>query len=424
MNKDIRLSRGLPGKLLLALLGGSLLLIYTPPAPIAVLFCVLAGAALLLIPVRELALLVVTFLLLTGLMEAGVRLLGGEVLSAHYRPHEVLAEGPRYRPGERVAMQVPHGDLLAADPFLPETLAQPRIEVFQTDALGYRNDADYSGEKLLVVGDSFVAGIGSSQDDTITAHLRRNHAIAGYNLGFVAGPLGYRERIIWARKELPGASCLALFYFEGNDFQPIQESEAVLRTRVPSLLQDMVGGYVSAVRKPFELSRVAYGLWTRAMARARGPGQEHAARVAVVHRVAGHDMAFLRGYAEVVQRASYDDYGFIASQLIDAIPDLVVFIPDKYRIYGPLVDGAVDTAFPDAQWQHLERVASAAGIVAVNATQALFERAVELLPEGRTVFWRDDTHWNTEGSAVGAKVVATALRTHPSPGCSSIASGY
>lgn len=405
-------------RLVLAFVAGTLLLLYVPPTPIGIAICATAALLTLMAPPKELTLLVSTGVLLTLVFEVAARLLEDGALAAHYRPHEVLADGAQYQPSRSITMDVAHGDLIAVDPSLPKELAEPRVEVFRTDSLGFRNDADYSGERLLVVGDSFVAANGTSQEHTITNQLRSTHGIAGYNLGFASGPLGYSKRIQWARREFPPEACLVLVFFEGNDFQPMQASDVAMHENVPSGLQSMVRGYITAVRQPFQLSRVTYGLWTRALANFRSEtNQASSEQHAIVRQVGGRPMGFLRGYAEVTQRTSYDDFGFIEARLAEATPDLLMFIPDKFRVYGPLAEDDPAGDLPEAQWNYLAQLAGKFGVPAVNATEALRARAAELLPAGEVIYWRDDTHWNAAGIAVGAQVLADALKAHPQEKC-------
>lgn len=128
-------------------------------------------------------------------------------------------------------------------------------------------------------------------------------------------------------------------------------------------------------------------------------------------------MGFLHGYAEVVQRQTFDDYNFVRDRLTEAMPDFVLFVPDKYRIYSRLFDDSAVDQLPNAQWDYLSSVTARLGIPAVNLTEPLIERAQQIISDGRTVFWRDDTHWNREGISVGAAEVAKLLSAIPNERC-------
>jgi hypothetical protein len=45
----------------------------------------------------------------------------------------------------------------------------------------------------------------------------------------------------------------------------------------------------------------------------------------------------------------------------------------------------------------------------IDLTEALRQRAKSLFDMGKSVFWRDDTHWNGEGMAVAADAIASCL---------------
>ncbi len=49
-------------------------------------------------------------------------------------------------------MLIPFGDLVAIDGRTRAAIAEPRLVKYRTDSLGYRNDADYAGQQVLLVG--------------------------------------------------------------------------------------------------------------------------------------------------------------------------------------------------------------------------------------------------------------------------------
>ena len=62
--------------------------------------------------------------------------------------------------------------------------AEPRRVRYKTDSMGFRNDADYHNEPVLLVGDSFIAGSGNTQEDLLSAQLERDCGLPAYNLAF------------------------------------------------------------------------------------------------------------------------------------------------------------------------------------------------------------------------------------------------
>ncbi|MCP9469255.1 MAG: hypothetical protein NNA31_04550 [Nitrospira sp.] len=404
----------------------NLMLLYVPIMGIGLGFLLLVVVMCLLLEHKNLWAMVFALTMLTIILELSTRWVIPNTMTPYYRPHELLALEKTYRPNQKVRMDVPHGDLPATDPTLPMSLAQPREEVFITDSLGYRNDEDYKGQKLLIVGDSYVVGIGNTQDDTLTSQLHRHFGVHAYNVGFPSGPLGYAEKVKWARTHFPRDSCVVVVFFEGNDFKMVNQAELASRTIVPKSLQQAIKVYVTTVRGHSEFAKAFYGLTTRAWEILhkwfKKPASADLERnfsenITFVKTIRGMPMAFLRGYAEVVLRPAFDDHGFIKDQLSDAIPDLLVFVPDKYRVYGRFFDEEPVESLPNAQWDYLLSVSSALGVPAINLTDPMQERARGLLSQGQTVYWRDDTHWNREGIAVGAGYLVRTLGSIGNSNC-------
>ena len=107
---------------------------------------------------------------------AGVLRASGLDQAIYYRFHERFATwDPRhghraYLPGVSWQALEPHGDLQV---LTREEIAEPRRVLFHSDSEGFRNDADYAGEPWVLIGDSFVVGVGCSQPDILSARLAR-----------------------------------------------------------------------------------------------------------------------------------------------------------------------------------------------------------------------------------------------------------
>lgn len=415
---------------LVAFIALNILIIFTPTTPYGLLFAVVLAASMLLMDYRNGMLLVFSSFMLVLVLEAFVRLSGGSVITPYYRPHEMLAEETRYQENQHVEMVQPHGDLLAIDPQIDRALAHSKEVTFQTDSRGFRNDHELGAEQLVLVGDSFVVGISNSQAETITAQLSKKYDIPAYNMGFPAGPFQYANTIAEARADLGADVCIVVVMFEGNDFQIIDPAELAARKAVPRGVQDLVKAYFGAVKEPFEVSKVFYGLLSQGGERLKAlvaddSGQSADAKpdVTFVRNVGGKPMIFLKGYADVVMRDEYSDYGYIRDQFARATPDLIVFAPEKYRVYGQLLDADPVNELPQAQLAHLSKVAAELNIPLLDLTDAMQERSRVLLAQGDVTYWRDDTHWNPSGIEVAAQEISKVLPTHGKPACRGLVSG-
>lgn len=94
-----------------------------------------------------------------------------------------------------------------------------REVVFQTDLLGFRNGKVHEPIDLIVLGDSFTAGIGTSQDKIFSQVLERSYRRSVYNMGYPGGP--YEEYLNFAIESpklmLRPHAELIWVLFEGND---------------------------------------------------------------------------------------------------------------------------------------------------------------------------------------------------------------
>lgn len=397
----------------------NVLLIYVPTSALSLIAIAAVFAGSVFLDYRKLLPLAFSLALVTGLLELVVRF-GGLGVTPYFRPHEVLALDKSYQPNRSIQMTVPHGDLLTVNPTLPRNLGIERREAMVTDSSGHPNERSYSGQRLIMVGDSFLVGT----ETTLTQRLQERHGIQAYNASFSgSGPLVYAEKVTWARETLSKDSCIAVFYFEGNDFRTTNAADLATRDAVPTGMQEVARGYTRLIRGNSEWSKVFSGLLTRSheIFRQRGmswgSSAPPAAETTLTRSVGGQPMVFLRGYAEVVRRRSFDDNGFIKSRLAAARPDLVVFIPDKFRVYASLVDDSPETDLPHAQWQFLKDAADELQIEAVDLSQPMVDQSRELLAVGRTSFWRDDTHWNRFGEDIAADVLKDVLAASTTPSC-------
>jgi hypothetical protein len=93
----------------------------------------------------------------------------------------------------------------------------------------------------------------------------------------------------------------------------------------------------------------------------------------------------------------------------DSVGLLVVLAPKKHTVYGPLLEPGRDG---ESGAQSLARIASglaAQRVPVIDLTPALRAAAAAALPDGRYVYFLDDTHWNAAGIAAAARVIARRL---------------
>ena len=324
----------------------------------------------------------------------------------YYRPHEQLVRqdpdhGHRaYQRNARIEMVMPHGDLKA---LTGADLAQPRQVVFQTDGEGFRNDRPYQPGQWVIVGDSFVVGMGDTQADILSAQLSRDHGVPAYNLGHPGDISDYLATWRAFRARHPGPVRGVLFLFEGNDFETDYRPA---RTDQPGFLERWAGRY-RGMFTGSDMYRVTKSLYKRA-ARAGDIAASDSIRVV---SMAGRPMGLYAPYVSVSQRREFTMPAAMTKDLeeLAAQVEQIFFIPTNYRVYARHLG---QPALPHAQWQTLSTLCERHGWHCTDLTPALVAASNELLERGEFTWWLDDTHWNRTGISVAARVVAERLRAH------------
>ncbi len=321
----------------------------------------------------------------------------------YYRPHELLvqqdyAEGHRaYRKNARIEMTAPHGDLKA---LTAADLAQPRKVVFQTDSAGFRNDRDYAAGDLVLIGDSFVVGMGDSQADTLSAQLTRDHGVPAYNLGHPGDISDYLA--VWRafRRQHLGPVRAALFLFEGNDFEPDYKPAKTGQSSLPVRLAGEYYGFFTGS----DLYRVTKSLY----ARATKAGGIQASESVRIETLAGQKMGLYTPYIAVSERQLLALPPPLRADLIALAGEVeqVFFIPTNYRVYARQLG---KPTLPHTQWQALALLCAQQRWRCTDLTPGLIAAADAALAHGQFIWWLDDTHWNRAGIAAAAAVVAKEM---------------
>jgi hypothetical protein len=318
-----------------------------------------------------------------------------------------------YKPHRQGEMFIPFGDLVALDRKTAAAIAEPRRVRYHIDAAGFRNDADYAGEQVLLVGDSFIAGSGSTQEDILSDQLKRDYGIPAYNLAFPGELHSYVRYVEGFFKSHPGGPKAFIFLFEGNDF-PLPKrggsGAAAQKPAEPSSFE-VARKELQQSGKELLVYRYAFSLYHILNNKLRPAAYP---RVTVLPlQGPGHlSLGFLNAYMAVTERTSYDagdDFLLKLGRIKEHLGG-IFFIPTKLRVYYTMLEGGPRPPLPNAQWEYVEATAGRLGVRCVNLTGPLEKASRRLLPEGKLTFWKDDSHWNRYGVAVAAQAVHDFLQ--------------
>lgn len=380
-----------------------------------------------------------------------------------YRPFEVLQTalpeygGVRvYRPGAVIEdFQMPYGDLsplIRRSAGAPSDVIdlEPRTVDYRIDDIGFRNDDPYSGQRWLLVGDSFVAGDDNDQADTLSRQLRLSHGIDAYSVAHPGNPADYVRLLQYFDRVKVGQGArqarVILFLFEGNDFDfdyepqteapfmataaasvaaeatsggAVPESASVSSLAAPPRL-GVVGSASAALRalrdrqKETALYRLTYSVFSRFKYDFLQTGGQVTEGLHVLRMKSGgkeHKIGFSAKYVAGARmsEADVDDKAEVLTKVLKPIEnrtEAIVFIPSKFRVYAPILSTSEsDRALPERAWKITQSTCDRLRVRCLDLTGPL-----RLAARDKLVYWKDDTHWNRAGIAIGAAEVARFIR--------------
>jgi hypothetical protein len=346
------------------------------------------------------------------------RLVGGRPRALSVHTWEPMPLVFRYDAGVRYDGTT-YGDLAVMS--LDKSLRETRDYRFRTDAYGFRNEAaSAKPPDVILLGDSFGVGSGTTQEATWASLLAREHDLAIYNLSIEgAGP--WQELInfeLEIDRVRPREGAIVLWeFFSGNDlddpyYAPLTVSELPWQGRVARLVYALKKfRYRSPLRRV--LLHVS-GEWN--------------ARENVIVRdfPGGHKILFYAPH-DANRRRTREDVlrhpNFAAlSNVVAAMKRLaderhlrlaIVCLPSKEEVYSwsldgaqPWSTGAETSGFADA----LGELSRARGIAFLDLKPRMVAESRRTFEESNELFWWwDDMHWNAAGHRIAASIVYDEL---------------
>lgn len=334
-----------------------------------------------------------------------------------FRPQEALGrfpvgDGP-YFPGRTLFMPATYGDLanLGNLPAYREYHSQTA----SSDAFGYRNPPELvrnGNVEVFLLGDSFSLGTSLNDEETISAYLNRVGFTRVYNM---AGQDEIRPlpQVLEMARRLRSPGGIVIYQHLERKSTPAAESLLCLPVahagpfpRMRRLLR-----LVARDLRYYSPVKIICQRLQRALQNDRifpNPYREHV----VVRRLRnGRPMLFPAADVNGDAPRSTDTSGlirFAAALRPHGFCLVVLLVPNKYTVYGPLL-AQQPTAAPVSHLTDIQESLERAGITVVNPLPALQQAAHEALAHGRLVYWQDDTHWNAEGSRLAARLLAEKL---------------
>jgi hypothetical protein len=299
----------------------------------------------------------------------------------------------------------------------------PRRVVTTIDELGFRNAPATASAPidLVLLGDSFAFGFGTTQDQTLAPRLQVRTGLAAYNMAMPwTGPWGqYLNLAVEAeRLSLRKGGTVVWLLFSGNDLDDVYGDLDL--QRLPR--NGAAGRFVVALKR-FRNRSPIYRRLRDVTARAAGATPDGPVTVVMPATfVNGRAMLFLKPYAEVRERSydrvvSHPNYAPLR-QTLAAGADLasrldvtlrIALAPSKEEVYAWVLDGTEPwstSGSPSGFGKAVSELCAELKIdfldlkpVFVETSKMLFERS------GETLWWYDDSHWNAHGHDLAAAAI-------------------
>jgi hypothetical protein len=316
------------------------------------------------------------------------------------------------------------GDLAAMTP--DHAGSEPREVQTRIDSFGFRNDpgAAEAPVDVIVLGDSFGFGGGTTQHKTFASLLHERYGRAVYNLSLpFTGPWAEFANLTLEapRLKLRNGATVIWVIFSGNDLDDYYGALDIDRIPRSGSLQ-RAGFQLLLIRNRSPVYQTLR--WVR---NAFSGAVPTAALPSVF--IDGRTLWFVKPYVEARNR-TFDDVvhhpNYQALRRTIAAGRLLadkmhvrlklVLIPPKEEVYGWVLDKGEPWSTPAAQSGFalaLREIADDAGLQLLNLTPTLIAESRALYERsGKLLWWYDDTHWNEEGHALAASVIDRELLSH------------
>jgi hypothetical protein len=292
-----------------------------------------------------------------------------------------------------------------------------RRETFTTDAFGFRNPpglAESGTVSVLLLGDSFAAGSGVSDDLTLAGQLTTTWGHPTYSLA----PLMPRAVSLTAFATMlqlkPGGWVVHQQTYSYND----ANARVIEPTRHPPVTapQRVARSFRSDIRP---LRIVVNQAWRSVQDDQWLPNPFKAA-VTRARLLNGDDMLFRAnetsedGVAPATVQAIAGSVAYAKGLSNEAdrlgLHYLAVLVPVKTAVYQHLLAPETGRGPRPPGWVvETERQLQAAGVRVLNLFEPLTRRATLAAARHQYVYWRDDTHWNAAGIATAAEAIAAVM---------------
>lgn len=304
------------------------------------------------------------------------------------------------------------------------THAPARPYRFVTDAYGFRNEvSDPEQIDLLILGDSYGDGSGTSQDERLVNILAEQYEFTVYNLAFDATS-PWQQYVNLAveidRLDTHEGTLILWILFSGNDLDDYYYPELDIDALPWRSPLGKLGTSIRNFRDHSPVSRYISVARTN-----RSPDW-----LVEETFLDGSTMVFSYQYIEVSQRTSEDirnhpNYEHLRAtltathELTDSkgVTLVIILAPSKEEVYSWLTDQAdpwSTNPSPGEFAVELEALTDQEGLCFIDLKPLLVAESQRVYEEsGDLLWWRDDTHWTPLAQQITAAYLVEHLCLDP-----------
>lgn len=315
-----------------------------------------------------------------------------------------------YRKNQDIQRYMPYGQLAGFADQDQIFDIRSRDVSYRTDSLGFRNNSDYNEEKYILVGDSMIAGSGSSQENILSSQLKSKFNVNVYNVAIpgegILGYVKYIKKFESLHHEKPFK--IILFLAQSNDFEnpkppPAQKN---LIEKIRTFHQEPLRQYKSFFKQSglYRYTYSVYKSFTRKIF------NEKAYRL-FIGNVGSHKVAFLSSKDKTLRKSfSFSNEIVQSIESVKSRIEYIFFLPSKFSVYFSMIENKPYPTIPNVEWQALQSLGAKLGIPTVNLTEPMVAKSRKLLKEkNEMMFWEDDAHWNGNGAEFAADLVCKTV---------------
>jgi len=318
-----------------------------------------------------------------------------------YRPHDKYSNFDKYKKNINIEMHVKHGDLYYLDDSLSnkkEQIKEKKNIKFITDEHGFRNDTYSIREsKIILLGDSYIIGTGSSQEDIPSNQLSLLSGLKVASIAYVGDPQDYEKLAIKYKNIVNQNSKFILFYFEGNDFWENKNIKIPLDILIRKKYLHMEVNKDRILKKMYDDNNLFFRK-IRRLSHFINKKYIYVDQLSPVDIMKIGDSYV--GFHKTYSSRKKETYIFKNNDILEKLIG-VFFIPTKSRTYSKFLN----LSFSDNSFNYLQDNYKKLNIPVVNLSNIFKREAIINLKKNNYLYWKDDTHWNPLGIKIAMQCV-------------------